>query len=132
MVLGQEVHYHIIYIAEYTELNKNCNYASKRRFCRENNKYAADENFCGHFCPRRKAANFCHPDYDYDYDYNYDYDYDFHHDFRVSDFWKYPMAKFSRRSLLLSEDRGKRIRYLKMTRMIMIIIIQMIVDKYFL
>ena len=61
MVLGQEVHYYIIYIAEYTELNKNCNYASKRCFCCENNKYVADENFCGHFCPRRKAANFCHP-----------------------------------------------------------------------
>ena len=26
-----------------------------------NGKYAPDENFCGHFCPRRKAANFCHP-----------------------------------------------------------------------
>ena len=24
-------------------------------------KYAPDENFWGHFCPRRKAANFCHP-----------------------------------------------------------------------
>ena len=21
----------------------------------------SDESFCGHFCPRRKAANFCHP-----------------------------------------------------------------------
>ena len=24
-------------------------------------KYALDESFYGHFCPRRKAANFCHP-----------------------------------------------------------------------
>ena len=28
---------------------------------RKNSKYAPDENFWGHFCPRRKAANFCHP-----------------------------------------------------------------------
>ena len=27
---------------------------------RKNSKYAPDENFWGHFCPRRKAANFCH------------------------------------------------------------------------
>ena len=33
------------------------------RICRENSKYALDESFYGHFCPRRKAANFCHPDY---------------------------------------------------------------------
>ena len=38
-----------------------CNYAQKRRICRKNSKYAPDENYCGHFCPRRKAANFCHP-----------------------------------------------------------------------
>ena len=38
-----------------------CNYAQKRRKC-ENTKYAPDEKFCGHFCPRRKAASFCQPD----------------------------------------------------------------------
>ena len=45
------------HIAYYTELN----YAQKRRIFCENSKHAPDENFCGHFCPRRKAANFCHP-----------------------------------------------------------------------
>ena len=38
-----------------------CNYAQKQCICRENCKYAFDENFHGHFCPRRKAAKFCHP-----------------------------------------------------------------------
>ena len=37
-----------------------CNDAQKGRICRKNSKYALDENFYGHFCPRRKAANFCH------------------------------------------------------------------------
>ena len=27
----------------------------------KNSKYALDGNLYGHFCPRRKAANFCHP-----------------------------------------------------------------------
>ena len=40
-----------------------CNYAQKRRICHENSKYMPDENFCGHFCPRWKAANFCHPEF---------------------------------------------------------------------
>ena len=45
--------------AYYTESNlKNCNNAQKQR---KNSKYAPAENFCGHFCPRQKAANFCHP-----------------------------------------------------------------------
>ena len=34
---------------------------NKRIYC-ENNKYVLDENFHGHFCPRGKAAKFCHPD----------------------------------------------------------------------
>ena len=38
-----------------------CDYAQKRRICRENCKYALDENSYGHFCPPRKAAKFCHP-----------------------------------------------------------------------
>ena len=60
--LGQEVHYYMVYIAHFTELNLQiCNDAQKRRICRENCKYALDENLCGHFCPRKKAANFCHP-----------------------------------------------------------------------
>ena len=60
--LGQEVHYYMVYIAYFTELNLQiCDFAQKRRICRENCKYALDENFHGHFCPRRKAAKFCHP-----------------------------------------------------------------------
>ena len=60
--LGQEVHYYIVYIAYFTEFNLQiCDYAQKRRICRENRKCAFDENFHGHFCPRRKAAKFCHP-----------------------------------------------------------------------
>ena len=35
-----------------------CNYTQDRRICCKNSKYAP---FFGHFCPRRKAANFCHP-----------------------------------------------------------------------
>ena len=61
--LGKEVHYYMVHIAYITELNLQiCNYVQKRRICRENCKYAFDENFHGHFCPRRKAAMFCHPD----------------------------------------------------------------------
>ena len=53
----------MVYIAYYTELNLQiCNYAQKRRICRENSKYVLDKNFYGHFCARRKAVNFCHPD----------------------------------------------------------------------
>ena len=60
--LGQEVHYYMVYIT-YTELNSRIfKYAQKRRICHENSKYALDENFCGPYCPRRKTANFCHPD----------------------------------------------------------------------
>ena len=45
-----------------TELNLQiCYYAQKRRICRENCKYVLDENLHGHFCPRWKAAKFCHP-----------------------------------------------------------------------
>ena len=60
--LGQKVHYYMVYIAYFTELNLQiCHYAQKRRICRENCKYSNDENFHGHFCPWRKAAKFCHP-----------------------------------------------------------------------
>ena len=52
----------MVYIAYFTELNLQiCDYAQKRHICRENCKYALDKNFHGHFCPRRKAAKFCHP-----------------------------------------------------------------------
>ena len=62
MFFGQEVHYYMAYIACCTELNwQFCNYAAKRRICRENSKYAFDEKVYGHFCPQRKAAIFCHP-----------------------------------------------------------------------
>ena len=61
-LLAQEVHYHMVYIAYFTELNsKIWDYAQKRRICRENCKYAFDERFHGHFCPRRKPAKSCHP-----------------------------------------------------------------------
>ena len=50
--LGQEVHYYMVYIAYFAELNLQiCDYAPKRRICRENCKYALDDNFHGHFCP---------------------------------------------------------------------------------
>ena len=49
---GQEVHYYMVYIAYFTELNLQiCDYAQERRICRENCKYALDGNFHGHFCP---------------------------------------------------------------------------------
>ena len=57
----------MVYIAYFTELNsKIWDYAQKRRICRENFKYALDERFHGHFCPRRKPAKSCHPDDDHD------------------------------------------------------------------
>ena len=60
---GQEVHYYMVYIAYFTELNsKIWDYAQKQHICRENCKYALDERFHGHFCPRRKPAKSCHPD----------------------------------------------------------------------
>ena len=60
--LGQEVHYYMVYIAYFTELNsKIWDYAQKRRICRENCNYALDERFHGHVCPRRKPAKSCHP-----------------------------------------------------------------------
>ena len=50
-------------MAYFTELILQiCNYAQKRRIWCENCKYAHDENFHSHFCSRRKAAKFCHPD----------------------------------------------------------------------
>ena len=60
--LRQEVNYYMVYIAYYTELNMQiCNYAKKTTHLLQNSKYAFAENLYGHFCPRRKAANFCHP-----------------------------------------------------------------------
>ena len=53
---------HPVYIAYHSELNLQiCIYEQKRRICCENSKYLLDENSYGHFCPRRMAANFCHP-----------------------------------------------------------------------
>ena len=61
MFQGQEFYYYMVFITYYTELDLQiCNYMQKRRICRKNSKYALDENFYDHFCPRRKAANFCH------------------------------------------------------------------------
>ena len=52
----------MVYIAYFTELNsKIWDYAQKQRICRKNCKYALDERFHGHFCPRRKPAKSCHP-----------------------------------------------------------------------
>ena len=40
------VHYYMVYITYYTELNLQIrNYAQKRRICRENSKYTPDEFF---------------------------------------------------------------------------------------
>ena len=62
MFLGQEMHFYIVGIAIHTELNLQIrDYVQKRRICRENCKYALDENFHGPFFPRRKAAKSCHP-----------------------------------------------------------------------
>ena len=57
----------MVSIAYFTELNLQiCDYAQKRRICCKNCKYAFDENFNDHFCPRRKAAKFCHPGHGHD------------------------------------------------------------------
>ena len=62
VLLGHEVHYYMVNIAYFTELNcQICDYAQKQRICRENCKHALDKNFHGHFCSQRKAAKFCHP-----------------------------------------------------------------------
>ena len=62
VILGQKLHLYMVYIAYCDKLKLQiCNCAQKRRICGENSKYAPDENCCGHFCPRRKTANFCHP-----------------------------------------------------------------------
>ena len=46
------MHYYIVYIAYYTELNLQiCDYAQKRRICRKNCKYAFDEIFMAIFAP---------------------------------------------------------------------------------
>ena len=59
---GGPVKTHPVYIAYHSELNLQiCIYEQKRRIYRENSKYLLDENSYGHFCPRRMAANFCHP-----------------------------------------------------------------------
>ena len=65
MFLGQEVNYYMVYIAYLTELDLQiCNYAQKRHIYREivNTRLTKFVWPIGHFCPRRKAANFCHPE----------------------------------------------------------------------
>ena len=59
--LGQEMHSYMVHVAYNIEmiLKASKNYAFVVKI--ENSKYAPDENFCSHICPRRKAANFCHP-----------------------------------------------------------------------
>ena len=61
-VFLRQVHYFMVYIAYFTELGlQMCDYAQKRRICRENCNYALDERFHGHVCPRRKPTKSCHP-----------------------------------------------------------------------
>ena len=58
MFLGQEVHYYMVYIAYFTELNLQiCDYGQKQCICRENCKYAFDENFHDHFCPDERLPS---------------------------------------------------------------------------
>ena len=48
--LGQEVHYYMVYISYHTESNLQiCNYAQKRRICRENSKPALQKIFLPNF-----------------------------------------------------------------------------------
>ena len=62
MFLGQEVHYYMVYIAYFTELKLQiCDYAQKRRICRENCKYALDERFHGHFPSDERLPSFATP-----------------------------------------------------------------------
>ena len=62
VLLGQEVHCYMVYIAYFTELILQIwDYTQKRRIWRENCKYPLDENFHCHFCSRRKAAKLCQP-----------------------------------------------------------------------
>ena len=50
------------YVLHNTQLNVQiCKYVQKQSICRENSEHVLDESFYGHFCPRRNAANFCHP-----------------------------------------------------------------------
>ena len=56
--LGQEAHYHMVYIAYFTELNMRiCDYAQKRCICRENYKYALDEIFMAIFAPDERLPS---------------------------------------------------------------------------
>ena len=58
MFLGQEVHYYMVYIAYFTELNLQiCDYAQKRRICRENCKNALDEIFMAIFAPDERLPS---------------------------------------------------------------------------
>ena len=52
----------MVYIAYFTESNLQiCDYAQKQCICRENCKYALDENFHGHFCPPTKGCQVLPP-----------------------------------------------------------------------
>ena len=61
-LLGRKctITWYILHIIVYWVIFANLQLGAKGRICRENSKYALDENFYGHFCPRRKAANFWH------------------------------------------------------------------------
>ena len=53
------MHFYMIYIEYYTQLNLQvCNYAQKRRFCRKNSKYAPDEKFVAIFAFAERLPTF--------------------------------------------------------------------------
>ena len=57
--LGQEGHYYMVYI---TELSLQiCDYAQKRRICRENFKHALDKKFSWPFLPPTKGCQVLPP-----------------------------------------------------------------------
>ena len=58
MFLGQEVHYYMVYIAYFTELNLQiCDYTQKRHICRKNCKYAFDEICMAIFAPDERLPS---------------------------------------------------------------------------
>ena len=59
---GQEVHYYMVYIAYYTEINLQLHAITVHLLPKL--QIRARRTFFYHFCPCRKAANFCHPDAD--------------------------------------------------------------------
>ena len=64
VLLGQEVHYYMVYIAYFTELNLQiCNYLKNDAFVAKIVNTRLTKIFMTIFAPveTRKAAKFCHP-----------------------------------------------------------------------